>query len=228
VKLLIYVHIYTKMAGGTGAANRTIKNCVVSVPLHIGLFPVLEELLSTSDAAIVQNLKDTFSEAEKKIPGFTNELLNGVIQKESHNEINFTKSLLRMAGEDSREYRLRYDHEEFRRLSNQAKYLKQILARIPDEMSDRPRFLQTIKDIASAIKDLLTAVNEALKKFNSRENKRALDQQKKEFVRCSKSFSDTLKSYFRDGSEVPVFASANRLIHQTNSILISFNSISPD
>jgi len=209
--------------------NRTMKNSVVSVPLHIGLFPVLEELLGTSDAEIVQNLKDTFSEAEKKIPGFTNELLTGVIQKESKpNEINFTKSLLRMAGEDSREYKLRYEHEDFRRLSNQAKYLKQILARIPDEMSDRPRFLQTIKDIASAIKDLLTAVNEALKRFNSRENKRALDQQKKEFVRCSKSFSDTLKSYFRDGSEVPVFASANRLIHQTNSILTAFNTISLD
>lgn len=209
--------------------TRTMKNSVVSVPLHIGLFPVLEELLGTSDAEIVQNLKDTFSEAEKKIPGFTNELLTGVIQKESKpNEINFTKSLLRMAGEDSREYKLRYEHEDFRRLSNQAKYLKQILARIPDEMSDRPRFLQTIKDIASAIKDLLTAVNEALKRFNSRENKRALDQQKKEFVRCSKSFSDTLKSYFRDGSEVPVFASANRLIHQTNSILTAFNTISLD
>jgi len=84
------------------------------------------------------------------------------------------------------------------------------------------------RDIASAIKDLLTAVNDAMKRLNSREAKRSLDSQKKEFVRCSKTFSDTLKAYFRDGSEVPVYASANRLIHQTNSILVAFNSISVD
>jgi len=126
-------------------SNRGIRNSIVSVPLHIGLFPVLDELQKTSDSTTIQILKETFSEAEKKIPGFTQELLNGIIQKESPNEVNFTKSLLRMSGEDSREYRLRYEHEDFKKLANQAKYLKQILARIPNEMKDRPRFLQTIK-----------------------------------------------------------------------------------
>jgi len=207
------------------AASRNLRGGVVSVPLHIGLFPVLDELLKTTDANVVQSLKDVFAETEKKVPGFTQELLGGIVQKESSNGINFTKSLLRMAGEDSEEYKLRTDLQELRRLSYQAKFLKTILARIPDEMNNRPRFLQTIKDIASAIKDLLTAVNEAFKKFHTRENKRPLEQQKKEFVRCSKAFSDTLKSYFRDGSEVPVFASANKLIHQTNSILIAFKYV---
>ena len=38
--------------------------------------------------------------------------------------------------------------------------LKQILSRIPDEISDRKKFLETIKEIASAIKKLLDSVNE--------------------------------------------------------------------
>ena len=38
--------------------------------------------------------------------------------------------------------------------------LKQILARIPDEIGDRKKFLETIKEIASAIKKLLDSVNE--------------------------------------------------------------------
>lgn len=42
-----------------------------------------------------------FGQAEKDAPGFTQELLNGVIQKEAPNEISFTKSLLRMSGQDS-------------------------------------------------------------------------------------------------------------------------------
>lgn len=58
-------------------------------------------------------------------------------------QIIFEKFLLII--NTSSEYRLRYEHEDFKKLANQAKYLKQILARIPNEMKDRPRFLQTIK-----------------------------------------------------------------------------------
>lgn len=41
-----------------------------------------------------------FCQTERKVPGFTQEFLNGVLQKEVPGEINFTESLLRMSGED--------------------------------------------------------------------------------------------------------------------------------
>ncbi|CAK8687073.1 unnamed protein product [Clavelina lepadiformis] len=201
---------------------------VVSAPLHLALFPVLDSLSSQCDQDTIQSLKNAFTKAEKNVPGFTQELLNGMMQKEAPDEISYTKSLLRMSRQDSQEYTLHRSEKEYVRLSDQACRLKHILSKIPDEMGDRPKFLQTIKDIASAIKDLLSAVNDVFRKYSTKENKKTLDMQKKEFVKCSKSFSDTLKSYFKDGSEVPVFVSANRLIHQANVILVVFKNTSPD
>lgn len=76
------------------------------------------------------------------------------------------------------------------------------------------------RDIASAIKDVLDAVNEVSKKHQGdprmREYKKVkckgarvevllwsslqvLDNHKKVFVKSSRSFSDTLKRFFRDG-----------------------------
>ena len=43
------------------------------------------------------------------------------------------------------EYTLRRQEKEFQILNKQAKELKKILARLPDEIGDRPKFLQTIK-----------------------------------------------------------------------------------
>eukprot|EP00061_Rhincodon_typus_P012987 g39067.t1 len=86
---------------------------------------------------------------------------------------------------------------EFRELNDKARALKHILSKIPDEINDRVA-VDYDTDIASAIKELLDTVNNVFKKYQY-QNRRALDHQKKEFVKYSKSFSDTLKTYFKDG-----------------------------
>lgn len=206
------------------ASSSEYRSHPVSVPLYSALLPVLDEMSKDFDQQTINQLKEAFINTEKDVPGFTQEFLNGVINKEAPSQINFTKSLLRMAKQDSSVYDNNRTGNEFVRLSTRAQRLKNILSRIPDEMQDRPRFLQTIKDIASAIKELLDAVNEVFKLHTRRENRKMLDSEKKEFVKCSKNFSDTLKTYFKDGQEIRVFASAIRLIQQANTILHVFRN----
>ena len=88
---------------------------------------------------------------------------------------------------------------EFKDLNNRAKHLKLILSRIPNEINDRKAFLETIKEIAAAIKKKLDAVNTVFDVMQSQELKQILDLRKREFVKYSKLFSNTLKQYFRQG-----------------------------
>eukprot|EP00058_Branchiostoma_floridae_P008294 XP_002593782.1 hypothetical protein BRAFLDRAFT_245780 [Branchiostoma floridae] len=199
---------------------------VVSLPLHVVLYPVLDEV-QKKDAAAAQTLRAAFNKAERENPGLTQEVIMGVLRGQG-SDVNLVESLLRMSADDCEEYSLHRPEREFVRLNDRARTLKQILSKIPDEINDRSKFLQTIKDIASAIKELLDAVNEVFKSQQSlhiQGHKKQLEYQKKEFVKHSKHFSDTLKGYFKDGREVSVFQSANRLIHQTNVILLTFKNI---
>ena len=78
-----------------------------------------------------------------------------------------------------------------------------------------------IKEIASAIKKLLDAVNEVSAYIPGASGKAALDQKKREFVKYSKRFSNTLKDFFKLGEPAPVFTSATYLIYQTNQVMIT-------
>jgi len=91
--------------------------------------------------------------------------------------------------------------QELKNLIASAQALKGILSGIPDQIEDRTQFLSIIRNIASAIKNVLDSIN-AVSTENAalvKSQKKNLETNKKKFVRGSKTFSDTLKAFFKDG-----------------------------
>ncbi|TNN66984.1 Programmed cell death protein 10 [Liparis tanakae] len=100
-----------------------------------------------------------------------------------------------------------------------------IIMKILEKKNVQINFTESLLRMAADdVEELLDTVNNVIKKYQY-QNRRALEHQKKEFVKYSKSFSDTLKTYFKDGKAINVFISANRLIHQTNLILQTFKPV---
>uniref|UniRef100_A0A9J8DAN6 Programmed cell death 10b n=1 Tax=Cyprinus carpio carpio TaxID=630221 RepID=A0A9J8DAN6_CYPCA len=143
--------------------NEAETNSIVSMTLYAVMYPVFNELERINLSA-AQTLRAAFIKAEKENPGLTQDIIMKILEKKSL-EINFTESLLRMAADDVEEYMIERPEQEFQDLNEKARALKHILSKIPDEINDRVRFLQTIKDIASAIKELLDTVNNVFKKY---------------------------------------------------------------
>jgi len=176
----------------------------------------------------LDDLIRAFKVAEECIPGISQEVLAGILRADGYS-MNINEILLRCSNTVSNDFQIERAEPEFVKLEKKANELKSILGKIPDDIKDRTNFLQTIKDIASAIKELLDSVNQVLKTYQDqgriKEYRKTLEQNKREFVKFSKSFSDTLKQYFKDQKQNSVFYSANCLINQTNNILLVFRMV---
>ncbi|XP_029155660.1 programmed cell death protein 10 [Anoplolepis gracilipes] len=196
---------------------------VTSLVLPVILRPILTKL-ERQNVMAAQTLRTALSKAESSHPGITHDLIMGIIRRAELN-LDMNESVLRLQGAasdyDVVEYRSARSEDAFQELNRKSTSLKRILSRIPDEITDRKTFLETIKEIASAIKKLLDAVNEVTGFIPGSAGKQALDQRKREFVKYSKRFSNTLKEYFKEGQANAVFVSALYLIHQTNMIMLT-------
>lgn len=183
------------------------------------VLPILEEL-QRRDPEATRSIKAAFIKAEAQHPGFTYDLVTGILQKaEIENSVNMSECMLRLAGTNTcTDLQILSNEEVLKLLNDRSINLKKILSRIPDEIFDRKRFLDTIKDTASAIRLLLDSVNSIFHLIEG-SYKQNLEMRKKEFVRYSRNFSNTLKEFFRDGEKQNVFLSANHLVNQTNLLM---------
>ncbi|XP_003737072.1 programmed cell death protein 10 [Galendromus occidentalis] len=197
------------------------------VPLAALLMPVLVkpilEKLERKENAAAQILQTSLLRTEKNSPGFLLDLVRTLMREtRTEEQINLTEQVLRLQGslaDSEPDIRINRPEEAFQELNRRVVYLKKVLSRVPEQIGDRQSFLDTIKDIASAIKKLLDAVNGIT--TSSPHRKHALEQRRREFVKYSKRFSNTLKEYFKEGEVEPVFLSGLYLIYQANQIIYS-------
>ncbi|XP_063685846.1 programmed cell death protein 10-B-like [Bolinopsis microptera] len=187
-------------------------------PPSLAFSTVIAPLLSTFSKEQSKSMREAFVFAEKQNPGFLHDFVAGVIQNEDMTEI-----LLRLGSTECTEYLISPNIELHAQLNRKAQSLRMLLSSIPDQIKERSVFLQTIKDIAQSIKDLLNCVNNFYQSNTNNpavmQNKRLFDHHKKNFVRCSKAFSDSLRNFFKDNQPSIVFLSANKLITQTNVLM---------
>ncbi|XP_030370183.1 programmed cell death protein 10 [Scaptodrosophila lebanonensis] len=197
-----------------------------SLVLPVILRPIFTQL-ERRDVGAAQSLRSAILKSEQNNPGFCYDLVATIVRRADLN-VNLNEAVLRLQGNitepDLNEYRLTRTEEPFQELNRKSVALKVILSRIPDEITDRKTFLETIKEIASAIKKLLDVVNEIGSFIPGVTGKQAVEQRKKEFVKYSKKFSTTLKEYFKEGQPNAVFISALFLIRQTNQIMLTVKS----
>lgn len=122
--------------------------------------------------AASQTLRAALTKAEQAHPGLSYDIVVGILKKGDLN-VNMNESILRLQGGASEtdcespilkyrlnkldlliifvflflviEYRLNRTEDAFQELNKKSASLKRILSRIPDEISDRKTFLETIK-----------------------------------------------------------------------------------
>ncbi|CAF0975602.1 unnamed protein product [Brachionus calyciflorus] len=204
----------------TDNENLTIvsETALASLILPNLITPALDKMEKDDVPIEKSNIRNVFAKVDSLLPNFAYDFIAELVKINEAKNINLNEMILRsekLASSD--EYVIK--RPEFKELNVRAKQLKLILSRIPDEINDRKAFLETIKEIAAAIKKKLDAVNNLFETMQSMEIKQILDVRKREFVKYSKQFSNTLKAFFRQGQCDEVYSAANCLISQTNLIL---------
>lgn len=187
------------------------------------LYPVLEQLGKAGYRDVQQELRRQFYQLEELYPGFGRSFVQSfLLNQNPPSTVNVNELTLKLEKYcDKSAYLISplRSEGEFHELNLRARNLKRILSRIPDDINEKREFLETIKEIASAIKKTLDSVSNTYQYFKTADGRQALENEKKEFIKYSKNFSNTLKAYFRDNQRDHVYIAANHLLVQTDHLL---------
>jgi programmed cell death protein 10 len=208
----------TSIDDGTSASAATNALILPNV-----IYPVIEQLDKSGYKDIQSDLRRKFYQLEEFYPGFSRSFLQSFLNKQisspSINMNELTLKLEKYCDKSSYFISSSRSEQEFHELNLRSKNLKRILSRIPDDINEKREFLETIKEIASAIKKTLDSVSNTYQYFKTSDGRQALENEKKEFIKYSKNFSNTLKAYFRDNKRDDVYIAANHLLVQTDYLL---------
>ncbi|CAF1532283.1 unnamed protein product [Adineta ricciae] len=187
------------------------------------VYPVVEQMDKSGYKDLQKDLRQHFYLLEQIYPGFSHCFLQSFLRQQNppctFNLNELTLKLEKYCDKSSYLISNLRSEAEFQELNLRAKNLKRILSRIPDDITEKREFLETIKEIASAIKKTLDSVSNTYQYFKTSDGRQALENEKKEFIKYSKNFSNTLKAYFRDNQRDDVYIAANHLLVQTDYLL---------
>lgn len=204
--------------------NDTVSTDILVLPNVF--YPVIDHLAQSGHEELSSDLRTTLFQLEEVHPGFSRSFLQSFLAHQAipsldpHILINELILQLEKFCE-KRAYLLSssLSEGEFHELNKRIKQLKNALSRIPDDIDERRDFLELIKEIASAIKKTLDSLASSLQYFRTVDSRQALENEKKEFIRSSKNFSNTLKAFFRENQREDVYIAANNLLLQTDYLL---------
>lgn len=211
------------MATVTDGTSPSVINPTSALVLPNIFYPILEQLEKAGYKDFQSDLRATLFKLEELYPGFSRDFLQIYLAKSlPSSTINLNELILKLEKCcDKSSYYISSSRQEkdFQELNLRSKNLKHILSRIPDDINEKREFLETIKEIASAIKKTLDSVTTIYQYLKTPEARQALENEKKEFIKYSKHFSNTLKAYFRDNKRDDVYLAANSLLLQTDYLL---------
>ncbi|KAH9425494.1 Programmed cell death protein 10, partial [Dermatophagoides pteronyssinus] len=186
--------------------NNRYKSVIDALVWPIVIRPLLYKIQKyNQNAAII--LLHSLANAEHCQPGFLQQFCQMILSMNNIDSINMIESLLRLQANipEADEQRCRRTEQPFQNLNHCTIQLKRIVAQIPNVIYNRQLFLDTIRKIAAAIKELLDCIYQ----INSNgfivniKDRRLLDNCRREFIRDSKQFSQSLKDYIKNGDEKP-------------------------
>ncbi|KAI0990209.1 hypothetical protein GJ496_004114 [Pomphorhynchus laevis] len=209
--LCCWIHLAVKM---TSAEEPTLSECFIQSSVLIK--SAIDNLAVNEKAK--HHIQMAFKDAFIKCPGLATQFIVELAKSLNVNT-NIYALLLKQERFTPAPVVQCTNRKELIELTSEAEQLKSILCSIPDTIGNRQTFLESIKQIAAAIKKNIDAVNVVMRLIENPYRRNDVDSHKKEFVRSSRHFSNTLKTYFRANNSDDVFISAARLITQTNDLL---------
>jgi len=197
------------------------------------MFTILPSIsrVCSGDPETARKLREIFVKTEKHATGFSGDFVAALYDESGKtSQFTYEATMLALSGQDMNEFKgMSQIEEQHPQLRQRADSLKKLLSAIPRIIHERPVFLETIKDIAAAIRELLDVLKDMIRaNGRSRTIRDVLERSKRDFVKASKQFSDSLKQYFQERSQRQqsgVFKSANALSQQTNTLLMNMTSV---